>query len=207
MKIQNMGISGFLAILFLSLGACASLNASLGPEREHVADQIQIAVEEPQLKIAVRQIMTSGFRAEDRQEFGVDLSAHFTAFYIDIHNDLKHQVTVNASEVYLQYDDHGPEQALSESESIKYYRFKDRPRPVVTLVPKPRKLEKKEIAKILNLRFRSAILPPGSHHAGVVYFRKIKGQTCNGASLKFEQIQIAGEEIPQRVQFNFRCEG
>jgi hypothetical protein len=152
-------------------------------------------------------VVTTGFRSEDRQEFGVDLSAYFTAFYAEIQNGLSREVWVDASKIFLQISDQPPVQALSESESIEYYHRGDQERPVLVLVPKPRKMEKEEIAKVLELRLKSATLPPGSRQSGVVYFKKILDQQCEKVFLKITDVRLEGEESPRQFQFGFNCGG
>lgn len=193
-----------LGILWIGLGGCAPSAPFLIPTST-APDSSAPALHREQLKISVRPVVTTGFRSQDRERFQVDLSAYFTAFHIEMQNGLPRPVRVDASRIFLKYNDQAQVPALGESESIEYYRHGDRSKPELTLVPKPRRMQKEEIAKIHELRFQSAIIPPGGRHAGVVYFKKIQDRDCKGVTLRMTEVEIQGEEDPYAVQFNFRC--
>jgi hypothetical protein len=200
-------MGGVLGLLILGLEACAVTAPILTPDR---IPAIQNGDTDPlghQLKVSIRPVVTTGFRSEDRKEFGVDLSAYFTAFYVEIQNGLSREVWVDASKIFLQISDRPPVQTLSEPESIEYYHRGDEERPVLVLVPKPRKMEKQEVAKVLELRLKSATLPPGSRHRGVVYFKKILDGRCEKVFLKIADVRVEGEEAPHQFQFGFNCGG
>ncbi len=198
---------GVLGLFILGLEACAVTAPVLTPDPTLVTQGGDTDPLAHQLKVSIRPVVTTGFRSEDRKQLGVDLSAYFTAFYVEIQNGLSREVWVDASKIFLQISDQPPVQALSESESIEYYHRGDQERPVLILVPKPRKMEKQEIAKVLELHLKSATLPPGSRHSGVVYFKKILDQQCEKVFLKIENVQVEGEEAPRQFQFGFNCGG
>jgi hypothetical protein len=196
---------GILGMIALSLGGCTVTAPRLTPDVAVMNQEVHTDQLDHQFKVSVRPLVTTGVRSEDRQQFGVDLSAYFTAFYIEIENGLSHPVWVDATQIFLQYNDQQPVQTLSESEGVEYYRHGDGLRPVLTLIPKSRKLEKEELSKIRDLRLRSATLPPTSRHAGVVYFRKIQDRDCDGVILRMREIQIEEAGSSQEVHFSFRC--
>lgn len=194
-------------MLILGFAGCAVTAPVLTPDPTMVTQGGDADTLAHQLKVSIRPLVTTGFRSEDRKQFGVDLSAYFTAFYVEIQNGLSREVWVDASRIFLQISDRPPVQALSESESIEYYHRGDQEQPVLILVPKPRKMEKQEVAKILDQHFKSATLPPGSRHSGVVYFKKILDQQCEKVFLKIGDVQVEGEETPRQFQFGFNCGG
>lgn len=198
-------VVGILGMLLLGCGGCTVNAPLLTPSVSAIKDQANTEPLDHQLKISVRPVVTTGFRSEDRKQFGVDLSAYFTTFYIEVQNGLFRKVWIDPSQIYLQYNDLQPVQALSESESIEYYRHREQPQPVLTLIPKSRKVEKQEITKIRELSLHSATLPPAGRVAGVIYFNKIPDRHCEEVLLKITGIQIEGEDSSQGVQFSFSC--
>jgi hypothetical protein len=207
LKRQAVKRVGILGLLFLGLGACAGTAPVLTPDPTLATQGEDADLLGHQLRVSIRPVITTGFRSEDRKQFGVDLSAHFTAFYVEIQNGLSREVWVDASNIFLQISDQPPIQAFSESESIEYYHRGDRERPVLILVPKPRKMEKQEIAKIMEMRLKPATLPPGSRHSGLVYFKKIPDQQCEKVFLRIGDVQVEGETDPRQFQFGFNCGG
>lgn len=198
---------GVLGLFLLGLEACTVTAPVLTPDPMLAIQGGNADQSGHQLKVSIRPVVTSGFRSEDRKQFGVDLSAYFTAFYVEIQNGLSREVWVDASKFFLQLSNQPPVQALSESESIEYYHRGDQGQSVLILVPKPRRMEKQEIAKILELHFKSGVLPPGSRHSGVVYFRKILDPQCERVFLKIADVQVEREETPRQFQFGFNCGG
>jgi hypothetical protein len=198
---------GILGILVLGLGGCTTASPALTPDPSGMSHAGSTDPLAHQLKVSVRPVVTTGFRSEDRKQFGVDLSAYFTAFYVEVQNGLTREVFVDASKIFLQESNQPPLQTLNESESIEYYRQGDQPQPVLTIISKSRKLEKQEIAKIRDLRFKSAALPPGSQHRGVVYFKKILNRQCQGILFSMTGVQVEREEAPREFQFRFNCGG
>jgi hypothetical protein len=206
-KRRSVRRAGVLGMLILGLGACAVTAPLLTPDPMLVNQGGEADSLGHQLKVSIRPVVTTGFRSEDRKQFGVDLSAYFTAFYVEIQNGLSREVWMDASKISLQVSDQPPVQALSESQSIEYYHRGDQTKPVLILVPKLRKMEKQEMAKILDLHLKSATLPPGSRHSGVVYFKKILDPQCEKVLLKMAEVQVEGEEAPRQFQFGFSCSG
>ncbi|GEM_PF-1719247 len=196
-----------LGLLILGLEACSVPAPVLTPDPTLATQGEGTNPLSHQLKVSIRPVVTTGFRSEDLKQFGVDISAYFTAFYVEIQNGLSREVWVDSSKIFLQIPDRVPVQALSESESIEYYHRGDQEQPVLILVPKSRKMEKQDIAKILELHLKSATLPPGSQHSGVVYFKKILDQQCEKVFLKIADVQVEGEETPRQFQFGFNCSG
>jgi hypothetical protein len=198
---------GILGILVLSLGGCTTAAPVLNPDPSRMSHDGSADLLAHQLKVSIRPVVTTGFRSEDRKQFGVDLSAYFTAFYVEVQNGLTREVFVDASKIFIQDANQPPLRALNETESIEYYRQGDQPQPVLTIVPKSWKLEKQEIAKIRDLHFKSATLPPGTQHRGVVYFKKILNHHCQGVLFSMTGVQVEGEEFPREFQFGFNCGG
>lgn len=191
-------------MVLLGMGGCTTASPVLTPDPSQKDQRASLDVPH-QLRVSVRPVVTKGFRSEDREQFGIDLSAYFTAFYVEIQNGLSREVWMDAAQIFIEEADRPPLQALSESESVEYYRYGDQPRPVMILIPKRRKLEKQEIEKVRSLHFKSATLPPGSQHRGVVYFKKVSDQHCQGVWLRMDHIQVEGEDQPQQFRFRFNC--
>ena len=199
-----LSMAGLLA---LGLGGCSTPAPVLTPDPSGTGHTEIANPQAQQLRVSVRSVVTTGFGSIDREQFGVDLSAYFTAFYIEIQNGLTQGVFVDASKIFIQIAGQTPLRALNDSESIEYYRRGDQPQPVVTIIPKLRKLEKQEISKIKELHFESSTFSPGDQGHGVVYFKKIQKSQCQEVLLSMTGIQVNGEEIPREFQFRFTCGG
>jgi hypothetical protein len=195
------------SLFMLGIEGCGTPAPVLTPDPSGGGRGEIVSPLEHQLRISIRPVVTTGFGSVDRKQLGIDLSAYFTAFYVEVQNGLTQEVFLDASKFFIQITGQTPLRALNDSESIEYYRQGDQPQPVVTLIPKSRKLEKREIAKIKELRFESATFPPGVQGHGLVYFKKIQKSQCQEVLLSLTGIQVSGEETPREFQFRFTCGG
>jgi len=159
------------------------------------------------LTILLTPVETSGFTSPARERYGLDLSANFTAFDLELINHSDQTVNFDSQQIYL-FDPHGQRRpSLSEEEEIEYYRFGDAgPDGAVVLLSKPLTLMRDEIQQIRRLNIRSATILPGESHRGVVMFKKVSREECHDLHVRIQGITFTETGISKDVDLAFTCE-
>jgi hypothetical protein len=187
----------------LVLTGCANPTPILypSPSSETVSPQTSHA-----LTILLTPVDTSSFVSPARAQYGLDVSAYFTAFELQLINHSDHAVNFDSQQIYL-IDAHGKSHpSLSEEEGIEYYRYGDAgPGGAVVLLSKPITLMRAEIQQIRRLHIRSATLLPGETHRGVVLFKKISGDQCRNIHVRIQGITFAETDSSRDVNIAFTC--
>jgi len=159
------------------------------------------------LTVLLTPVDTSGFVSTAKDRYGLDVSAYFTAFELQLVNQSNQPVMFESQEIYL-IDVHGKrQQALGEEESIDYYRYGDLgPDGAVVLLSKPVTTMRAEIEQIRRLHIRSTTLLPGETHRGMVLFKKIGRDQCHDIHIRIQGIIFTEVERSKDVDIAFTCE-
>lgn len=183
---------------------CANQTPILHPSPSPETLHSQVS---PALTVLLTPVDTSGFVPNVKAQYGLDVSAYFTAFELQLVNQSNQPVGFESQEIYL-IDAHGKrQQALAEEESIDYYRYGDLgPDGAVVLLSKPLTIMRTEIEQIRRLHIRSATLLPGETHRGMVLFKKIRRDQCHNIHVKIQGITFIEVERSKDVDIAFTCE-
>lgn len=194
-----------LAVLFSVLSGCSTASPILNP-----VGPVKGTEHEPgRVTVLVRPVVTSGLNNPERKRFGMDVSAHFSAFEVTIVNRTDRKVSLDSSKAVLLDSQHLLYRPLSGEEALDYYRYGESdPNQTVVLVPKARKILRSEAERLQEIRLRSAeTIEPEQFVKGVLFFRKVPKERCEDVALKIEGVRIEGEEEARRFSFPFSCPG
>ena len=170
------------------------------------APPLSVVVESPatagRLWVRVKPVVTDLF-SEDRKKFGMDLSAHYTPFEVQINNQTPRAVRFDPSDATLT-DRRGKAYApLTEKESVEYYMTGGR-RSVWTLLPRSSAREEKETQTIVVNRMVGGELPSGETGGGLLYFKRIHPKYCGEMTLVLP-FTVVGTEEAKTVTFRLSC--
>lgn len=159
------------------------------------------------LTVLLTPVDTSGFASPAKAQYGFDVSAYFTAFELQLVNQSNQPVRFESQEISL-IDAHGKRhQALTDEESVDYYRYGDLgPDGAVVLLSKPLTMMRAEIEQIRRLHIRSATLLPGETHRGMVLFKKIRRDQCHNIHVRIQGITFTEVARSKDVDIAFTCE-
>ena len=185
------------------LGGCASSNPLLYPSSPSETSPSQVS---SALTVLLTPVDTSGFASPAKGQYGLDVSAYFTAFELQLINRSNQPVDFESQEIYM-IDDRGKSfPALTEDESIDYYRYGDAgPDGAVVLIAKPLTMVKAEVAQIRRIHLRSATLLPGETHRGVVMFKKLGQDQCRNVHIRIQGITFTDVTQSRDVDIAFSC--
>lgn len=183
----------FIFLLFL-FGACAPLSPVLSPlDPPPAADGPEI------IQVIVKPVLTSGIKSEDEQKWGVDLSAYYTAFEVQIINKTNEEIVFEPSRSRLVNKTGQIIQALDEKGTIRYYR-NGGDDTVVTLLPKSKAIIEEETKRILKARMKNATITPGGKKEGLIFFKKVSPEHCKEIAL---ELDVDVSESGERKEFSF----
>jgi len=191
-------------VLGMSLMGCTHATPIMypSPSPKTVSSQTSRA-----LTILLTPVQTSSFNSPDRERYGLDVSAYFTAFDLELINHSDQTVSFDSQQIYLIDAQEKRHLSLSEEEGIEYYRFGDPgPGGAVVLLSKPLTLMREEIQQIRQLHIRSASLRPGETHRGVVLFKKISEDQCHDLHIHIQGITFTETGISKDADLAFTCE-
>jgi hypothetical protein len=150
---------------------------------------------------------TSGIASAAKSQYGLDVSAYFTAFELQLLNESNQPVDFDSQEIYLVHADGKRERALTVDESIDYYRYGDLgPDGAIVLLSKPLNMMCEDIEQIRRLHIKSAGLLPGESHRGVVLFKKVPPDRCQSIKVLLQGITFTESSSPKDVDVAFNCE-
>lgn len=183
----------FIFLLFL-LGACAPLSPVLSPlDPPPAAEGPEI------IQVIVKPVVTSGIKSEDEQKWGVDLSAYYTAFEVQIINKTNEEVIFEPTQARLVNGSGQVIQALDEKGTIRYY-MNGGGDTVVTLLPKSKAIIEAETKRILQARLKNATIAPGGQKEGLIFFKKVSPEHCKEIAL---ELDVDVSESGERKEFSF----
>ena len=160
-----------------------------------------------QITFFVKPVITTGFSREERREYKVDLSAHFTSFEVTVLNGTSYPVEIKPELFSIMEDDGSISPSLSIEESLDYFRTGDeQSREAVHLVSKPYFLIKEEIEALKNLYLHKKLLEPGTELRGLVFFKKISPDHCEHVKLMVQDIIIKQTGETKKIAFHFSCQ-
>jgi len=185
--------------LFFSLVSCTSFSpvmkpAAIGP----------IANTEEVINVMIKAITTEGFASEDEKQWGVDLSAYFSAFEVSLTNNTLREISFEPLQSYLLIEGNRKLQALGEAAAEKYYREGDDPSQFV-LVPISEEKMKRELKRIKAAHLPGGILGAGQQRKGLLFFKKLKTDHCNKVALQLEGIRVVKTGKKKTMVFDFSC--
>lgn len=186
------------------LAACETTPA---PPLQPVSGRIGSASEPDKVTVLVRPVDTAGFNNADRRRLGLDVSSYFSAFEVTIVNRTERAVTFDSAGARLEDADGTAYRPLTEEEALDYYRFGEGdPNKTVVIVPKARKIVKKESERLSALRLRSQDgIPSGHFVKGVLFFRKVPPHRCDPVRLKIQGVRIENAQENHEFAFTFSC--
>ncbi len=198
-----MGRSASIVIgILIFLVGCTAASPYLEPSREE-----KVPEGKEYITVYARPIYTKGWFSEDKKRFGIDLSSYFAAFDIKIINKTNRTLNFDKNRAGL-VDSMGTTYApLGEGEGVEYYKSgglgSDK---AIVVLPKSRKIAEEDIERI-----RKIILPDrvnigkGEEKSGIILFKKLKGESCKGITLKIRGITVEGSEQEKEFEFRFVC--
>ena len=193
-----------VASLILVLTGCANQTPVLYPS---ASAKPSIPEMPSALRVLLTPVDTTGIASPAKSRYGLDVSAYFTAFELQLLNQSNQPVDFESEEIYLIHADGKRQQALTEEESIDYYRYGDLgPDGAVVLISKPLSTMRSEIEQIRRLRIRSAKLLPGESDRGMVLFKKVGSDQCNNVHVKLQGITFTEAARSKDVDVAFTCE-
>lgn len=204
-NIYHIRKNGIVFLLFLLIMGCGTISPSLYP--------IPKGLEKPneelngQITFFVKPIITTGFSQEERREYKVDLSAHFTSFDVTVLNGTNFSVEIKPELFSLMQDDGTVISSLSVEESLDYFRKGDRlNNEVVRFISKPYRLIKGEREALKNLHLQGTNLKPGSELSGLIFFKKISPDNCKHIKLMVQNLKIHQTGESKSIEFYFSCQ-
>ncbi len=193
-----------VASITLVLTGCANPTPILYPSPSSETSTPQVSAA---LTVLLTPVDTSGIVSPAKSQYGLDVSAYFTAFELLLVNQSNQPVKFESQEIYL-IGAHGKrQQALTEEESIDYYRYGDLgSNGAVVLFSKPLTMMRMEIEQIRRLHIRSATLLPGETHRGMVLFKKVRPDQCHNIHVRIQGITFTEAARSKDVDIAFTCE-
>lgn len=191
-------------LLAVVLGGCETTAA---PLLRPVSGRIGTEAQPDKLTVLVRPVDTAGFNNPDRRRLGLDVSSYFTAFEVSVINRTDRSVAFDSVAAVLEDADGAAYRPLDEQEALDYYRFGAvDPSTTIIIVPKARKIEKKESDQLSALRLNSQDAIPAGHFVkGLLFFRKVPPDRCDPVRLKLAGVRIENEQENREFRFTFSC--
>ncbi len=196
---HRVHILSVLLTLFFPLVGCTSFSPVLKP-----AARGPSASTEEVINVMIKAITTEGFASEDEKQWGVDLSAYFSAFELALTNNTLREISFNPLESYLLIEEDEKLQALDEAAAEKYYREGDDPSRFV-FVPISEKKMVRELKRIKAARLTGGALKAGQMRKGILFFKKLKTDHCNQVTLQLEGIRVVNTGKKKPMSFEFSC--
>ncbi len=138
--------------------------------------------------------------SEDRRQYGVDMSAYFSAFLVNVENRTAHDLGVDLSPSTLGESGSGTA-VLSDDDMVRTYRRGGMNESAVELVAKAPAVVKRDMERIRAARMTATRLAPGGRTEGVLLFQPPTAAGCVPSVLTIRGIEILDE--PQVLEFEF----
>ena len=184
---------------------CGTISPSLYPIPKIIEDSKGELKGE--ITFFVKPVITTGFSQEERREYKVDLSAHFTSFDVTVLNGTNSSVEIKPELFSIMGDEGFVSPSLSIQESLDYFRTGDeQSREAVHLISKPYHLIKEEMEALKKLYLQNKILEPGTELRGLVFFKKISPDKCKHIKLMVQDLKIKQTGETKKIEFHFSCQ-
>jgi len=184
---------------------CGTISPSLYPIPKIIEDSK--GGSKGEITFFVKPVITTGFSQEERSEYKVDLSAHFTSFDVTVLNGTNSPVEIKPELFSIMEDDGFISPSLSIKESLDYFRTGDaQSREAVHFISKPYRLIKEEREALKKLFLQNKILEPGTELRGLVFFKKISPDKCEQVKLMVQDIKINQTGETKNIEFHFSCQ-
>ena len=186
-------------LVFLIVG-CAQSSSLLMPSAEGERSSASDVIE-----VVVKPVTTHGIGSDDEKRWGLDISAYFSAFEVDLANRTKEDISFFPLQTSLSGLWKIKKMALGEDDSIHYYKGGDAP-VFNVLIPKSKRRIKKEVEQIKKARLLGGTLKPGEEKTGLILFKKVYQDRCKRVVLAFEGITVVRTGEKKTFSFEFSCE-
>jgi hypothetical protein len=191
--------------VFIGLSLIVLACGTRAPYLNPVTPAMDTSTGSKQVVVEIKPVDTSGFRNEERERLGIDLSAYFTAFEVTIKNQTSDSVTLDSQGAQLLDDEQNIYAVLSANESLDYYHSGGVSDEKIVIVPKAVGVAKEEMEKILQLRLKNSEIPSGGSEYGILLFRKVPTDKCHQVTLTLNGVRITGESQNREFRFTFSC--
>lgn len=139
--------------------------------------------------------------SEDRRQYGVDIGAYFSAFFVSVENRTAHDLAVDLKPSTLGAASGPVSEVLSDDDLVRTYRRGGMDEKAVELVAKAPAVVKREMEQLRAARMPATQLGIGGRVEGVLYFRPPPTPDCAQTVLTIRGIEILDE--PQPLEFQF----
>jgi len=202
---MNFSLPARAPFVFIGLSLIVLACGTRAPYLNPVTPAMDTSTGSKQVVVEIKPVDTSGFRNEERERLGIDLSAYFTAFEVTIKNQTTDTVTLDSQGAQLLDDEQKTYAVLSANESLDYYHSGGVSDEKIVIVPKAVGVAKEEMEKILQLRLKNSEIPSGGSGYGILLFRKVPTDKCHQVTLTLNGVRITGESQSREFQFTFTC--
>ncbi|HLF86185.1 MAG TPA: hypothetical protein VI584_03815 [Nitrospiria bacterium] len=190
-----------IGILIFFVG-CTATSPYLEPSREE-----KVPEGKEYITVYARPIYTKGWFSEDKKRFGIDLSSYFAAFDIKIINKTNRTLNFDKNRAGLVDNTGATYAPLGEDEGVEYYKSgglgSDK---AIVVLPKSRKIAEEDIERIRKIILSDRVnIGKGEEKSGIILFKKLKGESCKGITLKIKGITVEGSEQEKEFEFRFVC--
>lgn len=158
------------------------------------------------IRIIVKPISTAGFGSDDKLKWGIDLSAHFTAFDVRVVNNTPKEILFEPMHSFLTDEQNQKYPSLSREESIRYYEEGDQ-RTLFTLIPRSAWRVGKDTDKIQRSVITGGIIQSGGQKEGLLLFKKMSAEHCEKVVLTLDGITVIETSEEKRFAFPLSCKG
>lgn len=196
---HHIHIFTILLVLFSAFVSCTSFSPAMKPSAKGPS-----AKTEEVINVIIKPITTEGFASEDEKQWGVDLSAYFSAFEVALTNNTLREISFEPLESYLVIEGNEKLHALDETAAERYYYEGDDPSRFV-FIPKSEKKIARELKRIKDARLTGGILQPEQQRKGILFFKKLKRERCNKVILQLDGIRVVKTGKKKTMAFDFSC--
>ncbi len=188
-----------LILFTILLAGCVSASPTLIPTAEGPS-----ASGSEVIRVFVKPISTGGIGSEDKLKWGIDLSAHFTAFDVRVINNTPKDILFEPLHSFLIDDQNRKHPPLDREDSIRYYTEGNQ-RSLFTLIPKSRWQLAKETDKIQSRVITGGIIQSGRQKEGLLLFKKMSTDQCQKVVLTLNGITVVETKEEKPFAFPLSC--
>ncbi|HIL35755.1 MAG: hypothetical protein ABGX83_00585 [Nitrospira sp.] len=192
-------MKGLILLITILFAGCGSAPPILMP----TADGPSASGSEV-IRVFVKPINTKGFGSEDKRKWGIDLSAHFTAFEVRVMNNTRKEILFEPLHTFLIDDQNRKHPSLDRAESVRYYTEGDQ-KTLFALIPKSEWQLGRDTDIIQNGVITGGVIQPGSQRKGLLLFKKMSAEHCQKVVLTLNGITVIKTREEKRFTFPLSC--